>query len=361
MKNGQFIGQRYKTEELVGKGGMQSVHKALDVRLNRHVALKTPLSTSAAKRFESSAQLSARIRHPNIASALDYLVEDEVAYFAEELINGINLQQCFDSHFHRLCPDTTAKILHNLAKGLAASHDAGVIHRDLKPSNIMVSGDLSFTMVKITDFGIARLAELQIKADLLNHNENSATSSTLIGAIPFMAPEAISKSSSPSVPGKPIDVWALGAIAYYLLTGIHPFGPDITAVVGILSGKPPAPPAKEIMKGATHEIASQLWATIKACLAANAADRPTANQLAEWCASMRYLDKPRVTSIITGKAGVPVYFSSTETGESLALPQAEFVYGTPSLQTRVSCFRFPGNPHPRGVGIIELKKLAQSN
>ena len=161
-----IAGQRYEVQESVGKGGMQTVFKALDRRLKRHVALKTPLSTSAEKRFERSAQLSARIRHPNVASALDYFIEGGTAYFAEELINGMNLQQCIEGYFNRLCPDTTAKVLHNLAKGVAASHHAGVIHRDLKPSNIMVSSDLSFAMVKITDFGIAQLAELQIEADL---------------------------------------------------------------------------------------------------------------------------------------------------------------------------------------------------
>src|ERR1019366_1409224 len=116
------VGKRYEVMEELGHGGMQTVRKALDRKLNRQVALKTPLSTSAAKRFESSARLSARVRHPNVASALDYFLDGGTAYFAEELIYGLDLQKCFDHHFTRLCPDTTAKVLHNLAKGLAASH-----------------------------------------------------------------------------------------------------------------------------------------------------------------------------------------------------------------------------------------------
>lgn len=351
----QIAGQRYEVKEEIGHGGMQTVRKALDRRLNRHVALKTPLTTSAAKRFESSAQLSARIRHMNVASALDYFIDGETAYFAEELIEGINLQQCLDRHFARLCPDTTAKVLHNLAKGLAASHRAGVIHRDLKPSNIMVSNDLSFTMIKITDFGIARLAELQIEADLKNHNESSATSSTLIGAIPFMAPEAISKATSSIAPGKPIDVWALGAIAYYLLTGRHPFGPDITAVVGILAGNPPPNPDQRVMSGASHEVALSLWKAIQACLQRDPSARPTAEGLADMCASMRYLDEPRLTVDITGKDPQrPMYFGQAGKG-TIALPQAEFIHGTPSIGSRASCFAFTGRPYPRGVAIMQLK------
>lgn len=356
MKAAQIVGQRYEVKEEVGQGGMQTVRKALDRRLNRHVALKTPLSTSAAKRFADSARLSARIRHPNVASALDYFIDGETAYFAEELIDGMNLQQCFDGHFSRLCPDTTAKILHNLAKGVSASHLAGVIHRDLKPSNIMVSNDLSFSMIKITDFGIARLAELQIEADLKLQNENSATSSTLIGAIPFMAPEAIAKATSAVAPGKPIDVWALGAIAYYLLTGTHPFGADITAVVGILAGAPPKTPEKQVMGGATQELASNLWNAILACLQRDPKDRPTAAQLADLCASMRYLDEPRQTVVISTKDPKrPMYFGESINGATIALPHAEFIHGSPSIGTRVSCFAFSGNPRPRGVAVMQLK------
>lgn len=356
MRIPHIVGQRYAVQELVGQGGMQIVRRAMDQRLKRNVALKTPLTTSATKRFESSAQLSARIRHPNVASALDYFIDDEAAYFVEELIDGMNLQQCLDKHFSRLCPDTTAKVLHNLAKGVAASHHANVIHRDLKPSNIMVSSDLSFTMIKITDFGIARLAELQLEADLKNHNESSATSSTLIGAIPFMAPEAISRSTLKVMPDKSIDVWALGAIAYYLLTGSHPFGPDITAVVKILTGPPPPTPDARIMNGATHEVATNLWNAIQACLKRDPRERPTAEQLVDMCASMRYLVEPRQTATITGKdPNKPMYFGQTASGATIALPGAEFIHGKPEIKGRVSCFAFPGQPNSRGVAVMRLK------
>jgi serine/threonine protein kinase len=350
-----FIGLRYEVEEEIGHGGMQTVRRAVDRKLAREVAIKTPLTTSAAKRFEESAQLSARVRHPNVASALDYFIDGTTAYFAEELIDGINLQQCFDAHFRRLCADTTAKLLHNLAKGLAASHEVGVIHRDLKPSNIMVSRDLSFSMVKITDFGIAKLAEKQIEADLKNQHENSATSSTLIGAIPFMAPEAVSKASAKVPPGPKMDVWALGAIAYYLLTGKHPFGHDITAVVGILAGNPPSKPEANILGGATHKIAADLWATILACLKTNPGERPSAAELVERCAVMRYLDEPRVTATITGKDPyTPVWFGESNLG-AIALPHGEFIEGQPAIGRRVSCFAFSGNPKPRGVAVMQLK------
>ncbi len=349
------VGSRYEVGDEIGHGGMQIVRVALDNRLQRKVAIKTPLTSSAAKRFESSAQLSARVRHPNVASALDYFLDGDSAYFVEELIEGIDLQKCFDSHFWRLCPDTTAKVLHNLAKGVAASHQAGVIHRDLKPSNIMVSGDLSFSMIKITDFGIAKLAELQIEADVKELHKSSVTSSTLVGALPFMAPEAVAKGTSLIPPGPKMDVWALGAIAYYLLTGKHPFGSDFSAVVGILSGKPPASPAPGIMSGATHKLASDLWEAITLCLKQKPEERPSASELADRCAAMRYLNKPRITSSITGKdPNTPVWFGNTGTS-TVALPQGEFIHGAPAVGRRVSCFAFDGNPRPRGVAVMQLR------
>lgn len=350
-----IVGNRYEVHEELGHGGMQTVRRALDRRLNREVALKTPLTTSAAKRFESSAQLSARVRHANIASALDYFIDGTTAYFAEELIEGIDLQKCFDHHFTQLCPDTTAKVLHNLARGVAASHRAGVIHRDLKPSNIMVSRDLSFSMIKVTDFGIAKLAELQLKADFKELHNNSAMSSTLVGALPFMAPEAVAKATAEVPPGPKVDVWALGAIAYYLLTGKHPFGGDITAVVGILSGAPPPAPAPQIMGGAAHKVAADLWAAILSCLKDNPVERPTADQLVSLCSAMRYLDEPRVTVTITGKdPKTPVWFGDSELG-SVALPHGEFILGTPAVGRRVSCFAFDGSPKPRGVAVMQLR------
>ena len=350
-----IVGHRYEVKEELGQGGMQIVRRALDRKLDREVALKTPLTNSATKRFESSAQLSARVRHANIASALDYFIDGSTAYFVEELIDGIDLQNCFDHHFSRLCPDTTAKVFHNLAKGVAASHQAGVIHRDLKPSNIMVSRDLSFSMIKVTDFGIAKLAESQIEADLKEMHNNSATSSTLVGALPFMAPEAVAKATLKLPPGPKMDVWALGAIAYYLLTGKHPFGGDITAVVGILAGAPPAVPGTQIFGGASHKIAADLWAAILSCLKRDPEERPTASHLVSVCAAMRYLDKPRVTVTITGKdPKTPVWFGESGNGP-IALPHGEFILGSPSVGCRVSCFAFDGSPKPRGVAVMQLR------
>jgi eukaryotic-like serine/threonine-protein kinase len=129
-------------------------------------------------------------------------------------------------------------VFHHLAKGLAASHHATVVHRDLKPSNIMVVDGELFNEVKITDFGIAKMAEEELIA--VEGGESSLTASnTAIGALPYMAPEMI---KSIRKAGAPADVWSLGAMVFELLSGQKPFGVGYRAVPAIMEAKvPPLP------------------------------------------------------------------------------------------------------------------------
>src|ERR1041384_6157592 len=137
---------------------MQEVYRARDVVLERLVALKVPQDARVARKFRDSAVISARVNHPNVAKTLDYFEESGGKfYLVEELIQGENLREV-SVKFERLDPHTVAHVLHHLARGLAAAHRVGVVHRDLKPSNIMVVGGLAFLGLKITDFGIAKMA-----------------------------------------------------------------------------------------------------------------------------------------------------------------------------------------------------------
>lgn len=357
---GYVVEGRYRLEVPIGQGGMQQVWKATDLSLDREVAVKVPLVASAQKRFAGSAQLSARVRHANVASALDYTHEaDGSEYYVEELIDGLNLQECMDRHFPRFDADTTAKVLHHLAKGVAASHAVSVIHRDMKPSNVIVSGDLSFQQVKITDFGIAKLAESTIDTEARKAVVDSSlagASSTLLGAIPFLAPEVLRKNTAGAPPvGLPSDVWSLGAMGFWMLTGIHPFGAELNAVVNILTDQR-APWPKQVTKPATIALTDALKAVIESCLQANQSLRPTATQLAMALEKLCYLSGHRVVATVVRKGPYGgVYFSTTTQGD-LMLHNQEVVVG-PSLSVgqRVSAFSFPGNPDPRGVGIIVLR------
>ncbi len=206
---------------------MQIVYGAMDRVLKREVALKTPKNDSAKKRFRQSAIASARVNHPNVAKTLDYFEENHRQYLVEELIDGTDLDKALLKRIKFLDTYLAARVFHYLAKGLAASHHACVIHRDLKPTNVMVTGGFQLSSIKITDFGIAKMADEEIAEAVEGGGESISASSTVVGALPYMAPEAI---NTPREVGKPADIWSVGAMMFELLTGMKPFGSGLKAV-----------------------------------------------------------------------------------------------------------------------------------
>ena len=236
---GNLVGGRYEIMQRVGEGGMQTVYEAKDRLLLRTVALKVPKNTSAKKRFKRSAVVSARVNHANVAKTLDYVEEGERSFLIEEFIDGMDLSRVLKEKMLRLDPLMAARVFHRLAKGLAASHHAGVIHRDLKPSNIMAVGSERLEEIKITDFGIAKMAEEELAEAIEGGNESITASQTGIGALPYMAPEMIELMRDA---GKPADIWSLGALTFELLVGEKPFGAGLRAGTGYTRRKSTRPP-----------------------------------------------------------------------------------------------------------------------
>ena len=354
------VANRYRIKSFIDKGGMQEVWVARDMSLDRDVAVKTPIIDGARKRFASSAQLSARVRHSNVASALDYIRDGEDEFFVEELIVGINLQKCVDRFFPRLDGDTAAHVLHHLAKGLAASHAVGVLHRDLKPSNIMVSSDLSFSQMKITDFGIAKLAEDVMDRDTaaIDAGNTQGISSTMLGAIPFLAPEVLRKNKAGAPPiGRKSDVWSLGAIGYWLLSGDYPFGTSFDAVPGIFSGVPSPWSPLLTTYSLTAELVKRLQKIIISCFALSPDDRPSAEQLVDAIGQLGYISSGRECGVVTDKGPYGgVWWGRSDSGKPLMLHQAEVVAGG-NLKTgaRVNFVSTPGTPNRRAFAILKLK------
>lgn len=224
FKAGEVIAGRYRVNAFHLEGGMQEVYRCSDLALDRIVALKTPRDGIVDKRFSRGAQMGAHVVHPNVAATLDYVEEDSNRCLVEEFIEGKDLGRRLASDFVFLDPSLSAWVVHNIAKGLQAAHSVGICHRDLKPSNIMTSADGHMDIIKLTDFGIAKLAEMELEVEIekFEQDENTLTSSsTLLGAVPYLAPECW--SDWPSA-GQPADIWALGAIACHLLLGKPPFG-----------------------------------------------------------------------------------------------------------------------------------------
>lgn len=246
FKADNVVAGRYRIESFHLEGGMQEVYRCFDLALGRVVALKTPREGIVDKRFSRGAQMGARVVHPNVAATLDYVEEGSNRCLVEEFIEGVDLGRRLASDFIFLDPSLTAWVVHNIAKGLQAAHRVGICHRDLKPSNIMTSADGRMDVVKLTDFGIAKLAEKELEAEIekFELDENTLTSSsTLLGAVPYLAPECWNDWASAE---QPADIWAFGAITCHLLLGKPPFGVGKGAIMKMaqaeVAGKVELPP-----------------------------------------------------------------------------------------------------------------------
>jgi len=346
------LASRYRVEQYLDEGGMQQVFITTDLTFNRRVALKVPKNTSAEKRFQRSASTSARVNHANVAKTLDYFEAGNKGHLIEELIDGKHLGDRLDNHFEYLDPHLAAKLFSDLARGLSASHHAKIIHRDLKPSNILISSDADISVVKITDFGIAKLAlEEMVGIDV--EDQNSITGSqTVLGAIPYMSPEMIESAKLAKLPA---DIWAIGAILYRVLTGDFPFGTGLKAVANILEAKVPERPQIFTTKKQFSQLANELWEIMLSCLRKNADDRPTADDLVQSCASLCYSDAQRSEGEV-----IETRFGSQGTirghDGKLIFFHSESVFGAfPAVGTRVNFSAFPGYPRPRAFPVLPIK------
>ena len=167
---------------------MQEVYKAHDLVLRRDVALKAPKNSSAEKRFKRSAVLSAKVNHPNVAKTLDYFETTSRPYLIEEFIIGSDLRKVFLEKCHCSTHIWPAHVFHHLSKAIAASHHVGVVHRDMKPSNIMINGGFEISVIKVTDFGIAKMAEEELAEAATGGEESITGSQTMVGALPEHGP-----------------------------------------------------------------------------------------------------------------------------------------------------------------------------
>lgn len=332
---------------------MQQVYRAIDKSFNREVALKLPKNVSAEKRFARSAQVSAKITHPNVAKTLDYFEEKGTYFLIEEFIEGVNLEDALKQTFLYFDPHLAAQFIHKFAKGLAAAHHAGVFHRDLKPSNIMVASSEWFKEVKITDFGVAKMAQHEIDEAVEKGGTSLTGSQTAIGTLPYMAPELIENAKGASLPA---DIWALGAILYRLISGDYPFGTGLKAIPKIVKAELPDKP-KLITKPQFSETGEALWAIIKACLAQSPEERPTADAVVSMCSELCYSVSPRFKGDVYNVNVGPskVCFMSDEADEDYMFHRDSFYGNSPVVGTKVMAASYPGSPRKRAFPVLPLR------
>jgi serine/threonine-protein kinase len=264
VREAKKLGQ-YVIEEKIGEGGMGEVYRARHGMLRRPTALKLLRSGHAREgdlvRFEREVQLTARLTHPNTITIFDYgRTDDGIFYYAMELLDGANLQRIVEVSGPQ--PEgRVIRILTAACAALAEAHSIGLIHRDIKPANIMlcVQGGES-DVVKVLDFGLVK--ELHV-----DEGQGLTVASTLIGTPHYMAPESISDPASVDARA---DIYALGAVAYFLLAGSEVFSGK--TLVDICSRHLHQAPERLAERGVT--VSAELETIVLACLAKKPDERP---------------------------------------------------------------------------------------
>ncbi|MBX3449836.1 MAG: serine/threonine protein kinase [Planctomycetaceae bacterium] len=259
------LGQ-YHLERKLGEGGMGVVYQGRHALMRRPTAIKLldpkRATEEGIRRFEREVQLSSQLAHPNTVAIFDYGNSgDETWFYAMEYLEGIDLQTLIEKHGPQ--PDgRVANILAQVCGSLAEAHTLGLVHRDIKPANIMLTcrGGIP-DFVKVLDFGLAKAFESQ--GDVGLTGENSLTGTPL-----YMSPEAV---VSPQKVGPPSDLYAVGAVAYYLLSGTPVFGGEQAMEVCMKHVQEPVEP---ISVRLGRGVSPEMEAVLMACLEKSPDRRP---------------------------------------------------------------------------------------
>ena len=209
---------KYKIERELASGGFGRVYRGLDEAVGRPVAVKVLTAAadeSTLARFSQEAAAAGNLHHPNIVTLYEFGNHEGTPFLAMEFLEGRNLQQLIESKTALTMLDKL-RVLRQVAEGLEHAHRCGVVHRDVKPSNIMLLPD---GVVKIMDFGIARVARQS--GMRLTHMGD------LIGTLLYMSPEQFRNTDSDAIS----DIFAVGIVAYELISGVHPFYAEDTAAL----------------------------------------------------------------------------------------------------------------------------------
>jgi len=265
VREAQQLGQ-YTLERRLGAGGMGEVYRARHAMMRRPTAIKllSPEKTGEANliRFEREVQLTAKLTHPNTITIFDYgRTPDGVFYYAMELLDGATLEEIVAIDGAQPSARVAA-VLTQVAGALEEAHGIGLIHRDIKPANIILCerGGMP-DVAKLVDFGLVK--EIEAPAEIAVSAVNVLTGTPL-----YMAPEQI---TAPDRVDARTDLYALGAVGYFLLTGTHVFGGGtLVEVCSHHLHTEPVPPSERLGEAVGRELEE----IVLACLAKRPADRP---------------------------------------------------------------------------------------
>ncbi|MFD4701712.1 Stk1 family PASTA domain-containing Ser/Thr kinase [Streptomyces niveus] len=246
---GQVLDGRYRVDARIAVGGMATVYRAVDTRLDRVLALKVmhpALATDAVfvERFIREAKSVARLAHPNVVGVFDQGAEGAYVYLAMEYVEGCTLRDVLRER-GALQPRAALDILEPMLAALGAAHRAGFIHRDIKPENVLIGDD---GRVKVADFGLVRAV-----------GSVTNTTGTILGTVSYLAPEQIEYGTSDTR----VDVYACGVVLHEMLTGAKPHGGDTPAQVLYLHLNEDVPAPSAAVPGMAIEL-DELVATATA-------------------------------------------------------------------------------------------------
>jgi serine/threonine-protein kinase len=210
---GTLLDGRYRVETKIASGGMSTVYRGLDIRLDRPVALKVMDSRYAGDenfltRFQLEARAVARLKDPGLVAVYDQGLDARHPFLVMELVDGGTLRELLRER-GPMPPHAVAAVLRPVLHGLAVAHRAGLVHRDVKPENVLISDDGE---VKLADFGLVRAVA----------QAGTTSTSVILGTAAYLSPEQVGSGAA----GPESDVYSAGILTYELLTGTTPFTGD---------------------------------------------------------------------------------------------------------------------------------------
>ena len=237
----KLYGGRYRLIRRIAIGGMGEVWEAKDEVILRNVAIKILKpeymgDPGFLERFRTEARHAAKVNHEGIADVYDYGEESGNAFLVMELVPGESLATILERE-KSLAPNRVLEIMAQTARALHEAHSAGLVHRDIKPGNLLItpSGE-----VKITDFGIARVAD----------QVSLTATGQVMGTVQYLAPEqATGKPATPAT-----DVYSLGVVAYEAISGKRPFTGETQMAIALAQINEPPPPLDEAIDQVVRDL-----------------------------------------------------------------------------------------------------------
>ena len=246
-----LLDARYRVEEPIARGGMATVHRGHDERLDRVVALKImhphlAMDEDFRRRFGREARAAARLAHRNVVGVFDQGADEDRIYLAMELVEGDTLRARIVDR-GRLTIGETLDVTAQVLEALVAAHAAGIVHRDIKPENILLAQD---GLVKVADFGLARAIG----------SSNSSASATLLGTVAYISPEVVTRGHS----DERSDLYSLGIVLYEMLTGVQPFRGEQPVHIAFQHVHEDIPAPSTVASGIPRELDSLVtWAAAR--------------------------------------------------------------------------------------------------